>query len=415
MSPSLAIISLFLSLVAAQTPGKLPEVHPKLDTYKCTVKEGCKSQRTAVVLDSGSHPIYQAKATNLGCGDWGNGPNKTVCPDEATCAKNCIIDGIGNYADYGVTTKKDAVLLNMYGKNGVASPRIYLLAEGEKKYEMIKLTGAELSFDVDVSKLPCGMNGALYFSEMEAAGGQSKLNPGGAAYGTGYCDAQCFVTPWVNGVGNVNASGICCNELDIWEANKRSTSVAPHTCSKPGLYKCTGTECGATGVCDKNGCTNNPYAAGDKSYYGPGLKVDTNKPFTVVTQFPAKAGVLQEVKRLYIQNGKVMANANINVTGPMNDEYCTKNGASKFMSEGAMKGMGESMSRGMVLAMSIWWDEGGFMNWLDTGNAGPCNATEGDPKVVVKVEPAPAVTFSAIKWGEIGSTYSNKIKNQHPW
>lgn len=65
---------------------------------------------------------------------------------------------------------------------------------------MIKLTGNEFAFDVDVSKLPCGMNGALYMSEMEAEGGRSALNPGGATYGTGYCDAQCFVTPWVNGV-----------------------------------------------------------------------------------------------------------------------------------------------------------------------------------------------------------------------
>ncbi|KAF2467310.1 endoglucanase-like protein [Lindgomyces ingoldianus] len=411
MSPSLALLtSLFLALVAAQTPGKNPETHPKLQTWKCTTKDGCKSQQTALVLDSASHPIYQAKNTKLGCGDWGNPPNKTVCPDEETCAKNCIMEGINNYADYGVTTEGGSVLMKMFGKNGVASPRIYLLAENEKKYEMIKLTGNELSFDVDVSKLPCGMNGALYFSEMEETGGQSKLNPGGAAYGTGYCDAQCFTTPWVNGVGNIKAQGICCNELDIWEANKKATQLAPHTCSKPGLYRCTGSECGATGVCDKNGCGNNPYSAGDKSYYGPGasMKVDTSKPFTVVTQFPAKDGVLQEVKRLYVQNGKVFENAAVNVTGPINDAYCSKNGATKFISEGGMKGMGESMSRGMVLAMSIWWDDGGFMHWLDSGNAGPCNATEGDPKVIQKIEPSPAVTFSQIKWGEIGSTYKAK-------
>lgn len=78
------------------------------------------------------------------------------------------------------------------------------------------------------------------------------------------------------------------------------------------------------------------------------------------------------------------------------------------MDLGAMKGMGESMSRGMVLAMSIWWDEGGFMKWLDSGNAGPCNATEGDPKVIQTIEKDPAVVFSQIKWGEIGSTFGAK-------
>jgi cellulase len=211
--------------------------------------------------------------------------------------------------------------------------------------------------------------------------------------------------------GNIKGEGVCCNELDIWEANKRATQLAPHTCSKPGLYRCTGDECGATGVCDKNGCGNNPYG-NEKDYYGPGLKVDTSKPFTVVTQFPAKNGVLQQIVRKYVQNGKVIENAAINVTGPIDDTFCAKNGADTFMKLGAMKGMGESMARGMVLAMSIWWDEGGFMNWLDSGNAGPCSATEGDPKVIPSIEKDPAVTFSQIKWGEIGSTFAAK---QNHW
>lgn len=46
------------------------------------------------------------------------------------------------------------------------------------------------------------------------------------------------------------------------------------------------------------------------------------------------------------------------------------------------------------------------MNWMDSGDAGPCNATEGDPNVIVQVEPSPSVTFSKIKWGDIGSTYT---------
>ena len=34
------------------------------------------------------------------------------------------------------------------------------------------------------------MNGALYLSEMDMSGGRNEYNPG-AAYGGGYCDAQC--------------------------------------------------------------------------------------------------------------------------------------------------------------------------------------------------------------------------------
>lgn len=198
---------LLLGVVTAQTPGKSPEVHPKLETWKCTKKGGCKKQNTAVVLDALSHPVHQVKYTNLNCGDWGNTANKTVCPDEATCAKNCIMEGIKDYSSYGITTKGDSLLLQQINEKGsVVSPRVYLLAENENNYEMLKLTGNEFTFDVDVSKLPCGMNGALYLSEMEKDGGKSKLNPGGAAYGTGYCDAQCFTTPFINGVVSRPAS-----------------------------------------------------------------------------------------------------------------------------------------------------------------------------------------------------------------
>lgn len=201
MAPYAFALSALVGLAAAQgLSTTTPEVRPKLTTWKCTKAGGCKAQQSAIVLDSASHWIHQKNDTTKGCGNWGSGPDATACPDEATCAQNCIMEGINNYADYGLSTKGGALTMNLFGKSGVSSPRVYLLAPDEKKYEMIKLTGQEFSFDVDVSKLPCGMNGALYMSEMEANGGQSELNKGGAAYGTGYCDAQCYVTPWINGV-----------------------------------------------------------------------------------------------------------------------------------------------------------------------------------------------------------------------
>ena len=62
-----------------------------------------------------------------------------------------------------------------------------------EKYQMFDLRNKEFTFDVDVSGLPCGLNGALYFVEMEADGGLSTAqnNKAGAKYGTGYCDSQC--------------------------------------------------------------------------------------------------------------------------------------------------------------------------------------------------------------------------------
>jgi cellulose 1,4-beta-cellobiosidase len=64
----------------------------------------------------------------------------------------------------------------------------------DTQYEMFKFTGNhEFTFDVDLSNLPCGFNGALYFVSMDADGGLKKYsgNKAGAKYGTGYCDAQC--------------------------------------------------------------------------------------------------------------------------------------------------------------------------------------------------------------------------------
>lgn len=111
------------------------------------------------------------------------------------------MEGIDDYSRYGIKTTGGSLSLDMLRDSDLKelSPRVYLLSETENSYEMLRLTGQEFSFDADVSKLPCGMNGALYLSEMREDGGKSTLNTGGPAYGTGYCDAQCFVTPFING------------------------------------------------------------------------------------------------------------------------------------------------------------------------------------------------------------------------
>jgi cellulase len=214
--------------------------------------------------------------------------------------------------------------------------------------------------------------------------------------------------------------------MDIWEANAAATVLTPHTCNAAGSFGCIGeTECGPnTGVCDKNGCGINPFREGSKNYYGEGFTVDTTKPFTVVTQFISSDGtdngVLSEIRRLYIQEGKVIPNADVASTdefvaptadlapagGAISQDFCTAQNASDFNRLGGLKGMGESLARGMVLIFSIWNSDGDFMNWLDTENNGPCSLTEGDPKLILEKNPEVAVTFSNIKWGEIGSTFS---------
>ena len=112
------------------------------------------------------------------------------------------------------------------------------------------------------------LRGAVYFVEMDAAGGKgTRNNAAGAKYGTGYCDAQCpHDIKWAGGEANLQGQyGMCCVELDIFEANGRASAFTTHPCQLEGSYRCEGTSCGDgdqgeryRGVCDKDGCAREP-------------------------------------------------------------------------------------------------------------------------------------------------------------
>jgi cellulose 1,4-beta-cellobiosidase len=228
--------------------------------------------------------------------------------------------------------------------------------------------------------------------------------------------------------------------MDIWEANNAATAFTPHPCNVTGVYACEGPLCGDTkrddSVCDRDGCEINSFRNGVRSFYGkgPGKTVDTSRPFTVVTQFitdnKLATGKLTEIRRLYVQNGKVIPEAKATAPGldsanSMTDGYCSAqkrafsspNSPNPFQAQGGMKQMGEALGRGMVLAMAIWSDAGGYMHWLDStvpadatsaipgAMRGPCPTSGGRPAQILAEQPDAAVIFSAIKVGEIGSTY----------
>ncbi|CCC14863.1 hypothetical protein SMACR_07589 [Sordaria macrospora] len=415
------LVGLAASLASAQQIGTfVPESHPKLPIKKCTLAGGCQTVNTLITIDAFQRPLHKIGDPSTPC--IVGGP---LCPDAETCAANCALEGV-DYASWGIRTEGDALTLNQWmpdpanpGQYKTTTPRTYLMAEDGKNYEDVKLLAKEITFDADVSHLPCGMNGAFYLSEMLMDGGRGDLNPAGAEYGTGYCDAQCFKLDFINGEANVNNThGACCNEMDIFESNSAAKTFVPHPCNITQVYKCTGEdECGQpVGVCDKWGCGFNEYKWGVEDFYGRGSdkKVDSTKKFTVTTQFLTdngrEDGVLVEIRRLYHQDGKLIKNAVIQVeegfsTDSVSTEFCEKT-ASFTMQRGGLKAMGEAIGRGMVLVFSIWADDSGFMNWLDAEGNGPCSATEGDPKEIVKNKPDARVTFSNIRWGEVGSTYA---------
>lgn len=78
---------------------------------------------------------------------------------------------------YGITTSSNALTLKFVttSQQKNVGSRVYLLDAGsDSKYKLFNLLNQEFTFTVDVSKLPCGLNGALYFVTMDADGGISK-------------------------------------------------------------------------------------------------------------------------------------------------------------------------------------------------------------------------------------------------
>mmetsp|Transcript_17084 Transcript_17084/g.19045 ORF Transcript_17084/g.19045 Transcript_17084/m.19045 type:complete len:457 (+) Transcript_17084:38-1408(+) len=440
---------------AQQVGTQQAENHPQITIQQCKTKGNCQTQSRSIVLDSNWRWTHKTGGyTNCYTGnEW----DTSICPDPQTCAENCAIDGADYEGVYGVTASGNSVSLKLvtvgqYDTN--IGSRLYLL-EDEEHYQIFKLKNAEFTFDVDVSNLPCGLNGALYFVEMDADGGTSKYpsNKAGAKYGTGYCDAQCpHDLKWINGEANVldwkpssnnkntgtGKYGTCCTEMDIWESNSMSTAYTPHVCTVQGQYRCSSpTECGDLGpdrylgVCDKDGCDYNSYRVGNKTFFGKGMNVDSSQKITVVTQFITSDGTdsgdLVDIKRFYVQNGVTIPNSyvtysNVSKTNSVTDKFCQEiksffGDNPDFNKKGGLKTMGQALDRGMVLVMSLWDDYYAYMLWLDSNYPvdkpatqpgiarGSCPTSSGRPHDVESQYPNANVVYSNIKYGPIGSTF----------
>jgi len=176
----------------------------------------------------------------------------------------------------------------------------------------------------------------------------------------------------------------------------------------------------------KDGCDFNSYRMGDTGFYGKGLTVDTSSKFTVVTQFlTGSDGNLSEIKRFYVQNGKVIPNSQSKISGvtgnSITTDFCSAQktafgDTNVFAEKGGLKGMGDALKAGMVLVMSVWDDHAVNMLWLDStyptdstkpGAArGTCPTTSGVPADVESQVPNSNVIYSNIKVGPINSTFS---------
>lgn len=445
------VCSLLVSAVHGQLVGtQQAETHPSFTWKTCTGTGGtsCTTKNGKLVLDSNWRWVHDKNGYS-NCYT-GNEWNTTLCKTNSECVANCALEGGDYQKTYGIQASGDSLKLTFVTEGEYATnigSRVYLM-ENDDSYQMFSLLNKEFTFDVDLSQLVCGLNGALYFVSMDKDGGKGKYstNKAGAKYGTGYCDAQCprdlkFIAGQANAEGwqpskndqnaGVGNTGSCCAEMDVWEANSVSSAFTPHSCDNPTLFTCKGDNCGGTysatryvGPCDPDGCDFNSYRQGDTSYYGKGKTIDTSKKFTVVTQFIGNP--LKEIKRFYVVNGKSIANSESTIPGvpgnSLTKEFCD---AQKdvfgdrytFDEHGGFQSMTEGMQAGMVLVMSLWDDHYANMLWLDSSYPlekdpsepgvarGDCPTSSGDPKDVEANSPGATVTFSNVRFGDIGSTF----------
>jgi cellulose 1,4-beta-cellobiosidase len=172
---------------------------------------------------------------------------------------------------------------------------------------------------------------------------------------------------------------------------------------------------------------------GNTTFFGAGMTMDTTKPFTVVTQFITSdgtaTGTLVEIRHLYVQNGVIIRNSNVDIPNispgnSITDQFCNQQKAefgdnNNFESMGGLGIMGTALKGGMVLVMSLWDDYSVDMLSLDsdyptTANPatpgiarGSCATTSGNPPQVESQYGSSKVIFSNIKSGDLGSTYGN--------
>nr|AGU16949.1 cellobiohydrolase I [Penicillium granulatum] len=473
-----AALPSFLTLLAVASAPLIAEAHPDETWHLCTA--GCASSQLhgSVVIDHNWKVHLAGHATNCYTGNMWDQPRR---PDDLTCAQNCANYSLPRRCDVCAQLRSLRCLLNFvlwWSQKNIGS-RLYLRHGELNTRTYALLLNQEFYFDVDVSNLPCGLIGALYFVSMDQDGGMASTptNKAGAKYGT-YCDlrtrrdlkfinGQANVGGWTPSAEDVNWEAgntySCCAEMDIWEANSISHQFQPHPCDLGGQTHCTGFHactgggtcdpdgcdfnpyrmgfhaCTGTdrygGTCDPDGCDFNPYRMGGRDFYGPRRMCFQHSPFTVVTQFrtnDGSTGTLSEIKRFYVQPGKVinqpqstiqaLLGNSITDSHPLIQKYRRRD-TRQVHKHGGMAGMGAGLAYGMVLVMSLsmsLWDDHAlaYMLWLDsTYPTDDHSTTPGalDSSCDISASSATPVearginayvSYSNIKSGPLGSTFA---------
>mmetsp|Transcript_83142 Transcript_83142/g.268986 ORF Transcript_83142/g.268986 Transcript_83142/m.268986 type:complete len:663 (-) Transcript_83142:494-2482(-) len=207
-------------------------------------------------------------------------------------------------------------------------------------FTLFELLGKTLSFTVDLSRVGCGCNLALYLINGPAKDEAGNPSLGTCPWSPYYCDANKVCGQW-------------CPEIDIMEGNSHAFASTPHKCDTP-------TSAGHYSNCDRNGCAQNTRNLGSHAY-GPGAnhKIDTSQPFHVHTSF----------------HGTVQAGG----AGPGFTGMTTRlqQGGSEVVLDHSncgsyLRALTAPMMEGMAMRITYWGSDASTMSWLDQP---PCGET----------------------------------------
>mmetsp|Transcript_111963 Transcript_111963/g.361469 ORF Transcript_111963/g.361469 Transcript_111963/m.361469 type:complete len:806 (-) Transcript_111963:301-2718(-) len=227
--------------------------------------------------------------------------------------------------------------LTLQHNSGVSITTSCAGAWDPNSFARFQLLGRTLSFTVDLSRVGCACNLALYLVQEPALDWSGIPSAGSCSWSPYYCDANMVCGQW-------------CPEMDIMEANNRVFSSTPHKCNAPS-------DKGHYSACDRNGCGQNTRDM-DSQAYGPGgsYRIDTTRPFDVHTTFHIGDTLASNVSspvtsctgmitRLQ-QDGKEVV-----LDHPQCSSY--------------LDGVSDPMAAGMALRITYWGSDASTMSWLD--------------------------------------------------
>ncbi|KAL1520625.1 hypothetical protein AB1Y20_022199 [Prymnesium parvum] len=193
---------------------------------------------------------------------------------------------------------------------------------GDIAYDRLRLLGKTLRVTIDVSRVGCGCNAALYLVSMPAADDE----------GSGYCDIQ-------------SAPARRCLEVDLFEGNVKAAGVALHTQAGEA----------ADGTCNQWGCAVRLGAADGGCKYGRGApNVDSARPFELEGQFDLEG----RIEVWMVQDG---------VRRRVWSAEDSGNPAPAAVPDEARQSVEQALADGVVLVASLWAAKGDGMAWLDGG------------------------------------------------